>query len=390
MREAFDGNAWTYHLVNIGIHLASAALVWRLAARLDARLVVRQVATAVFALYPGSFEAVTWIASVNSAALPCAIGSWLAFLNATEREGLRRDWLAWSVALLTLGLCFRETAVALTPGMVLWYALVQRRGQLREWRTWAVFAPFLALALLYYLLRTRLLTHPVSNPDIYGIDRDFVDRWWYYIKNALLPFRDPVSGWKVSAQRASGIVLLGITMAALVRRNWKLSALLLGFILSVTPAAANLLGVGARYLYFSTPLLAIAAGLLAARGYELVREMSRARVPLLAGAAMATLLALAAFSTGSRLQNWDSAGPQTQQQWVDSLRAAYPTLPAGGTLYCANVPLALAIFDAANLEPVVQWFYPQVAHAVLVGMPEAPPLGPNDRYFDAASSVTPR
>ena len=55
----------------------------QVAARLDPRPAVGAVATALFALYPGSFEAITWISSVNSAGLVFALAAWLAFLRGT-------------------------------------------------------------------------------------------------------------------------------------------------------------------------------------------------------------------------------------------------------------------------------------------------------------------
>ena len=115
---AFGGSPGPYHVFNLGIHMTSAVLVWALAERLDARPAVRAVATLVFALYPGSFEAITWISSVNSMGLPFALGSWLAFLAATSSpERVRPGWLLASAALVGLALCCRESGAALTPAM---------------------------------------------------------------------------------------------------------------------------------------------------------------------------------------------------------------------------------------------------------------------------------
>ena len=99
---------------------------------------------------------------------------------------------------------------------------------------------------------------------------------------------------------------------------------------------------------------------------------------------VALVLAVGIYAVWDRNANWVDIGPERQQTWVDELRAEYPALPAGGTLYCVNIPLDLAVFDAANLEPTLRWYYPEVGHAVWA--PEQaniPPLGPDDRVFIA-------
>jgi hypothetical protein len=83
----FGGHVLPYHLVNLGVHLVSIGMVWLLARRLDPRPLVAGTAVVVFALYPGSTEAVSWISSANSAGLPFALGCWLVFLIATESSG---------------------------------------------------------------------------------------------------------------------------------------------------------------------------------------------------------------------------------------------------------------------------------------------------------------
>jgi hypothetical protein len=358
------------------------------------------LAAAAFALYPGSFEAITWISSVNSAGLAFALGSWLAFLQGTTSppgilsSGVARvrpedeshsewKWIWLSVGLMALGLMFRETSTALAPAMVLWFALVQRRDRTWQWREYLVFLPFAALAAAYFLVRTKGLTEPFANPDIYKVDSDFPERWWFYAKNALLPFRDPVAGWRVEAQHAAGVVLLALTALAGVRRRWDLLALLAGLLVSMLPLGAAILGMGQRYLYFSTPLLAIAAGIAAADALAWLGERwPRAREAALP-AALALVVVLGGASTFSRIENWIEIAPDREQRWVDGLRAEHPTLRAGGTLYCANVPLILAVFGAANLEPTVRWYYPETGQAVRHTDAVPPALGPDDRYYVA-------
>jgi hypothetical protein len=385
-QPVFGDKPLPYHLVNLAIHLASTVLVWVLAGRLDERPAVRMVATVVFALYPGSFEAITWISSVNSVGLTCALGAWLVFHHATRGETFRWDLTVASAALIGLGLMFRETATALLPAMGLWYFLVERSDRLAAWRTYLPLLPFIAVGVVYALIRTRLLAEPLANPDIYKFDDETPDRWWFYIEHTLAPFRYGATGWKDRAQDISGVLLLAIPMLALIRRRWDILALSAGLLLSIVPYGATVLGIGQRYFYFSTPVLALLLGVLAAdlpgivaRRVGVVSEGRR--TAWVEAGALVVLLVAGAAVTFDRIDNWNTGGPDQHQGWVDGLREEYPQLPDAGTLYCSNPPFILVLFGGVMLEPTVRWYYPNVGHVVLYTEAGTPPLGPNDRFY---------
>lgn len=382
----FGGQVLPYHLINLGIHLAGVVLVRMLARRLDPRPVVAGVAALVFALDPGSNEAVAWISSFNSAALPLMLGSWLVFLAATREAALdwRKLWLA--PGLLALALMFRETAASLLAPIGLWYVLMQRRAAWRAWRTYLAFAPYVLVCALYFVIRTKLFTEPAANRDVYHFGDQVPEHWWYFLKTAFLPFRDPVLGWRVHAQEVAGVLLLLATVAALAWRRWAYVALLAGFVLSVAPSAAATLGVGQRYLYFATPLVGVLVG-MAVADIRALFETRGAAWPsrrLVSPGAVALVVVIGAYVLWDRNAHWVDISGEREQAWVDELRAEYPTLPEGGVLYCVNIPLELAIYDAANLAPVVRWYYPDVGRAAWAPDPAAIlALGPADRIFVA-------
>ena len=64
--------------------------------------------------------------------------------------------------------------------------------------------------------------------------------------------------------------------------------------------------------------------------------------------------------------------------------ALYPELPEGGTLYCADVPLVLALFNDVNLVPTVSFYYPGVTARRIAAedvQEVRASLGPDDRIF---------
>jgi len=389
-RTAFGERVALYHLVNIAIHLISVVLVWLLARRMDRRPLVATAAAVVFALYPGTTEAISWISSVNSAGLPFALASWLVFLHATKHQ--ETDWrLAGAAAvLMAVALMFRETSGPLLAPIGLWFLLVQRRSVLRRWRTYLPLAPYAIVVLVYFVVRTKGFSEPAANPDIYGFDDKFDDHFRYYIKNALLPFRDPVLGWRSRLQDVSALALLASIPVFLLLRRWRMLALTLGLVISIVPPSAAILGAGQRYFYFSTPVLALGAGILLGDAQKWLGRQPGAERAVSFGLPVLAVLAIAAgmYVTWDRNDNWAVGVAEPQQAWVDELRVKYPELPAGGTLYCLNIPLQLALFGAANLEPAVRWYYPAIGRAAWV--PEAdhiPPLGPNDRVFIAGNGL---
>ena len=84
MEPAFGDRVLPYHLILLGIHFAGIAMVYALALRLSGRVVAASVATLVFAVHPAGVESVAWVSALNSAAVPFALGAWLAFAAAVE------------------------------------------------------------------------------------------------------------------------------------------------------------------------------------------------------------------------------------------------------------------------------------------------------------------
>lgn len=285
---------------------------------------------------------------------------------------------------------FRETSATLLPAVGLWYLLVQRREQLRQVATYKVFVPYGVVCVCYYILRTKLLTEPFANPDIYGFGSHFDNFWWYYIKNALLPFRDPVAGWRVQAQWISGIAILAVIPIALNKRKWGLLALSVAVVLGVVPTAAALLGAGQRYFYFCTLVLAMALGLATAEAKAWFNDRVSAYFlgPAMGFGAAVAVSVIGGYIVFDRNDKWEQRGPDREQAWVSELHTEFPTLPSGGTLFCSHLPPELVVYEASYLLPTVRWLYPGVGNAVWVpDRVPVPPLGPDDRVFIAGDGL---
>src|SRR5699024_5028109 len=112
-----------------------------------------------------------------------------------------------------------------------------------------------------------------------------------------------------TAQDVAGIVLLAIPLVAAWLRRWDVVALSLGLIVSTVPYGATLLGVGQRYLYFSTPVLAVLAGVLVSDTVAWVRarfaqRIAGERMALAGGAGLLLACGAGAAVTFDRIEHW--------------------------------------------------------------------------------------
>ncbi|MGE0600959.1 MAG: glycosyltransferase family 39 protein [Dehalococcoidia bacterium] len=363
----FGDHPMPYHLLMLGIHCAAIVLVWTLAWRLIKNQAGASVATVVFALHPAGFESVAWISAINSAALPLALGGWLAFERAVRSDSpeARRRALILSLVLMALALAYRETVIVIPAAMLLWYLIVEVQT---GWRRREVFV--LAgsqLMLLALFLGFSGIFSDSGGRSVIQLDGEVPKVWWYYGKQALYPSVPEHGSTAFRLQQLLGLGLLLVPVVALVRRQWLIVAFGAGFFASLVPYAMFNLGFGPRYFYFPSILFALMAGaVIAATAPEIERRVSRSTaVPAslaAAGAACLLFMVLGYNRTGE----WVETKPDVHQRWVDQVKEQYPQLPDNGGLFVVDTPFALAFFDAYVLRPTVAYIYPNGEHPVFV------------------------
>lgn len=132
-----------YHLVNLGLHVASALLVWRLLGALGARCAF--LGGLLFAVHPLAVESVAWISEFkNTVSLPPLLLASIAFVeyDRSGRRAAKLRSLLWFVASLAC-----KTSTVMFP-LVLILFCWWRRGRVRG-RDLRSAAPFLAAALAF-------------------------------------------------------------------------------------------------------------------------------------------------------------------------------------------------------------------------------------------------
>jgi protein O-mannosyl-transferase len=135
-----------YHLVNVLLHAANAALVWRVLTRMEVR--GAWLAAAIFALHPVHVESVAWVIELKD--VLSGLLYLLAFLAyATFAvEGRRRSY-GLSLALFAAAMLSKSVVVTLPVAIGVW--IWWKRGRL-ERRDVARLAPMLGVAVAMALV----------------------------------------------------------------------------------------------------------------------------------------------------------------------------------------------------------------------------------------------
>ncbi len=363
----FGDHPLPYHLLMLGIHLASVVLVFQLAVRLTKSQAGAAVATLIFALHPAGFESVAWISAINSAALPLALGGWLTFERAVRSETVEGSHraLVVSVVLMALALAYRETVIVIVAAMLLWYLVAEVRG---EWRSKkALLLVGSHVALLAVFLGLSGVFSNSGGRSVIQFDSEVPKVWWYYAKQGLFPSVPEHGTVAFRAQQLFALVLVLVPIVALLRRNWLIAALGLGFLASLVPYAMFNLGYGPRYFYFPSALMALMAGAIAASVVPDLERRCRDRPFLPAVVAGGLLACVLLVALGyQRTGEWVDTKPDVHQRWVGQVEDEFPGLPDGGGIFVVNTPFALAFFDAYMLRPTVDYIYPNGTHPVYV------------------------
>ncbi len=139
--QVWGSNPLGYHLVNLGLHVLSALLVWRLLAALEVGGAF--LGGLLFAVHPVAVESVAWISELkNTLSLPPLLLASIAIV-AFNRSGSRAVWL-WALACFAAALACK-TSVVMFPFAILLFVW-WRRGRV-SLRDLAKAAPFFAASL---------------------------------------------------------------------------------------------------------------------------------------------------------------------------------------------------------------------------------------------------
>ena len=205
-----------YHLVNLGLHFANTALLWRLLERLGAP--GAWFAAALFAVHPVHVESVAWvIARKDLLATLFYLAAFLFWLRYDEAPRTRR--YAATLALYAAGVLCKSIAVTLPGALLIWQWWKRGRVTGPELRR---LLPFFGLGLAIASLDWRIYQKWNLSFDYSLVERVQIaaHSLWFYASQWLWPFDLGLmySHWEIGVESASawGYVLAAVAAVGLL------------------------------------------------------------------------------------------------------------------------------------------------------------------------------
>lgn len=346
----FGEHALGYRVVNAALHAAGAVLVWRVLVRLGVRGAFG--GALLFAVHPVCVESVAWITErKNTLSFALCAAAALAYLRSEDEPDSRR--MRWSaLALFTLALLAKTSAVVLPPILVLcaWW----RRGRVGAAEVRRL-APLFGLALVLGAV-TVWFQSTVAIRETVVRDDGLVSRVllagravWFYLGKALAPLELAFvyPRWKLGETSADAVLpaaLLAMALAVLwlQRASWGRGAFfaLATFVLALAPTLGLLDVYFMRYSlvadhwqHFALPSATAFVAAAASVACE------RVRVPRLAE----LLLVLTTFAAGVASVQRQRAFTSEEALWQD-------TLARNSQAWIAHNELGLLRHDQGRLE----------------------------------------
>lgn len=288
---AFGLNPWGWHFCTVLAHVGATVLVYYLAARLLQDRRAALFATLIFGLHPVHAEAVAWVSGVTEPMLTIfLIASFLCYLRGKTEPPHNRAWLAASLALYTLAMLAKETALVLPMiifasefvGSELGGTSRWRAGLHRGWVALAAITPYLVLSFAYLVIRVVVLRgfqNPREPHPILYMVLTWPSVLWFYIRHLFWPVgMGPVYDLEfVTRLDARGfllpallVALIATGLAVCAARSKKVAMATLWLVLPILPVLDLRVFTSGhfvhdRYLYLPSIGFAMLAGIALCR-----------------------------------------------------------------------------------------------------------------------------
>jgi hypothetical protein len=390
--ELFGLNAFAYHAVLVGLHLANTVLVWWIAKHLFKVGWAANLAALIFALHPAYADAVTWLSGGNRtvAAFP-ALLCVVFFIVYRGASDWRWSWYAASLLSFLAAILLHPSALGFAVVLPLYAAFVDGnpREALRA-SFWLPYVPFFLAAAGLVGIQGWVRNH-------LEVDSSFAFGWhqyavtFSYIGFSFLPvfthtadaWNEP---WRTIAESIQGIASVFTIVASvwlIATRRWAALAVLtsLWLIAALLPDTTLISEVQGRVLYMPGAAFALLVATIVLAVGSALGDRVRVYGAIAAMVAATVLLTSAVLLT---LDHSDevSTGANGDERFAQQLREQVSSIPESGTLYVVDPPRNLYILGKTPLEALVEIYYGKrdvrvVSAESSVAVEQS--LGPNDR-----------
>jgi hypothetical protein len=325
----FGGNASSYHLGQILLHIFNSFMLCWLVSRVSRKWQIGMVSALFFATIPVIHLAVFWVAVADPLSTFLYLGSLVLWVLYIESGGVHR-FMALAVA-FALALMTKEMNATVLLTMFLLQHLLMRgrtRVDLRKPYVWlgCWWLGYGVFAFSYQSQRA-----PAGNPNALGeFAAHFAREILPYVQNLLAPW-----GIASPANYVWLVFCVALYLFVLARQK-NIALLFLGLVASfiALPLLPFLCGCG-RYLYLPIMISAILFALVV---YASVRVLAQRRASAFAIGLSVVVLFVNSIGVAGYAEQFDGVA-RSNRTLARALIGNHPQLPAGTLLYVLDPPM---------------------------------------------------
>jgi hypothetical protein len=332
--RVFDEEPVAYHIVNVALHGAIAALLAALVWQLTQSWLKAFLAALLFTVLPTYDIAVTWISSATELFGAFFYLLMLVLFGAYLRGGARRSWCYGTAAgALLFALLSKESAISAPAALAGLTAVLAPPRSARDVAARVrELAPFFALGIAYFVFLYVQEYRASTDGGSYKFGWHARTHLWDYLKWLALPILDERLSWVEGARPYAASAFLTLGSASIALRSpravfafgWTLAALL--------PYAFFVQGIEYRYSYLACIPFAMFLVVLVSDAAARLPFRLSAPAPV---AATALVLALCVFSA---IEARDRQGALSLE--AEAYRQVYEDVPA----LCGELPPDSSIY----------------------------------------------
>jgi len=329
--QLFGFNATAWRIVNLALHVATIAVLYQLVLSISKRTFVAATAALIFGVSASAVHTVTYITAFPHVFSEFLLISSLYAMHCYVDGGERRRGMYWlAFALYVAGFLANEGGVVIGAVILVYYVAFAQSRHRDPLETTVKMTPF--------ALAAGITIAALAGSGKQGVDSGFYSVGWHIARETwvyMARLAYPVGAIPLdpsAMEWAWGSVIAGFAIFFFVRGPHLARVAAVGMVIGIMPYAPGKIWTATRYTYMALPFFGILVAISADWVHQHLGRLNRPMAHALAAAALVAVAGLYSWQTVHQTQPF----LKNTDRWellANELRSAYPTVPAGATIY---------------------------------------------------------